>query len=130
MVKTPSKIRVYWNLHKKCWSVQDCKTNKVVRHTSDITLTNATFIVRPSGQKRVQLENKKNVHAFAVGYEYIVPKEQSVNRIGVMYNPYLGGNFRYIDTKQEIPKEWTGNLHLYRLTYKNKPRVEILTNVS
>ena len=22
-------VRVYWNLHKQCWSVQDCKTNKV-----------------------------------------------------------------------------------------------------
>ena len=62
------KVRVYWNLHKKCWSIQDAKSGLVIDHRYDVTLEQAKFVVRKGGQKRVRDEGKKNVHAFAVGY--------------------------------------------------------------
>ena len=62
------KVRVYWNLHSKIWSVQDCKSGLVIDHVNHLSLEQAKFIVRKGGQKRVRTEGKKNVHAFAVGY--------------------------------------------------------------
>ena len=62
------KVRVYWNLHKKTWSIQDCKSGLVVDHKDKVVLEIAKFVVRKGGQDRVRKEGKKNVHAFAVGY--------------------------------------------------------------
>ena len=64
------KVRVYWNLHRNCWSIQDCKSGLVKDHKSWVVLEDAKFVVRKGGQKRVRQEGKKNVHAFAVGYIY------------------------------------------------------------
>ena len=61
------KVRVYWNLHKNCWSIQDCKSGLVIDHRKGVVLE-GNFVVRKGGQKRVRQEGKKNVHAFAVGY--------------------------------------------------------------
>ena len=38
MREVTERVRVYWNLHKKCWSVQSCKTNRVVLHTDELTI--------------------------------------------------------------------------------------------
>ena len=65
------KVRVYWNLHKNVWSIQDCKSGLVIDHKKNLLLDDgAKFVVRKGGQKRVRNEGKKNVHAFAVGYVY------------------------------------------------------------
>ncbi len=61
------KVRVYWNLHSKIWSVQDCKSGLVIDHVNHISLEQAKFIVRKGGQKRVRKESKKNVNALAGG---------------------------------------------------------------
>ena len=61
------KARVYWNLHKKCWSIQDRTTGRVYMHVTAITLADGKFVVRPAGREKVRREGKKNVHAFAVG---------------------------------------------------------------
>ena len=86
-----TKVRVYWNLHKKMWSVQDTKTNKVIGHKEHITLWNAKFVVRKGGQKRVREQGKKNVHAFAVG--------RIINDIQQVYDswetPYTDDYFMY-----------------------------------
>ena len=34
-----NKVRVYWNLHKKCWSIQDCKSGLVIDHKDKVTGT-------------------------------------------------------------------------------------------
>ena len=62
-----TNVRVYWNLHKGCWSVQDRKTGRVVEHMAACTLADVKFIVRPAGREKVRREGKKNVHAFVRG---------------------------------------------------------------
>ena len=57
------KVRVYWNLHRKCWSIQNCKSGLVRGYQSCVVLEDAKFVVRKGGQKRVRQEGKKNVHA-------------------------------------------------------------------
>ena len=59
--------RVYYNTDKLCFSLLDYKTNKVVKYADNIFMTNALFVVRKSGQKRVREEGRKNVHAFVNG---------------------------------------------------------------
>ena len=39
------KARVYWNLHKKCWSIQDRTTGRVCMHVVAISLADAKFVV-------------------------------------------------------------------------------------
>ena len=85
------KVRVYWNLHKKCWSIQDGKSGLVIDHKHNLFLERAKFVVRKGGQKRVREEGKKNVHAFAYGEwdrkEYRTFKNMPLWR-RVYYNPY------------------------------------------
>lgn len=88
------KVRVYWNLHKKCWSIMDAKTNRVIGHDSIVCLIDVEFVVRQAGNRKVREEGKKNVHAFAVGTlgspEDRVPDGEW---IGVTYNPYRDTTF-------------------------------------
>lgn len=62
----PIRVEVYWNLHKKCWSVRRAG-GRVLYHASAVTLDDVTWVVQPAGRARVLREGKKNVHAFARG---------------------------------------------------------------
>jgi hypothetical protein len=61
------EVFVYFNLHKKCFSVKDVKTGLVVAHTDGITLEEATFKVSAKGRDRVRATGVKNVHAGVQG---------------------------------------------------------------
>ena len=106
------KVRVYWNLHKKTWSIQDCKSGLVIDHKKCVVLE-GNFVVRKGGQKRVRQEGKKNVHAFAVGY--ISESKEEPSRMvylddwdRVKYNPYTDDYFMHqgMSDNQYKPKEW------------------------
>src|SRR5210317_1633937 len=60
------KVRIYRNLHKKCFSVK--QNNLVLVHADSVSLEEVKFIVSKAGQKRVRDEKKKSVHAFIEGY--------------------------------------------------------------
>ena len=125
------KVRVYWNLHKKCWSVQLCKTNKVIAHKIHLVLETAQPIVRMGGQARVRDELKKNVHAFAVGYLMDSKQKSYHDWDRVKYNPYTDDYFMHKgedhDEWNEIPKEFVGIIHMESLVHPNgtSPRVYI-----
>tara|TARA_R100000234_G_C4955649_1_gene159396 strand:- start:267 stop:707 length:441 start_codon:yes stop_codon:yes gene_type:complete len=144
------KVRVYWNLHKKCWSIQSCKTNKVIDYKQYLTLENGYFVVRKGGQKRVRQSTKgwdgiddykkgsKNVHAFAVGY---IVDDKNFIRIcdswdRVKYNPHTDDFFMHQSMSdnqwkpnewREISKDWMGYIRLETLEndWGNHPRVHI-----
>jgi hypothetical protein len=46
------RVRVYWNLHKKCWSVQDTKTGLVILHKDKLAIRQAKFVVRKAKRAR------------------------------------------------------------------------------
>jgi len=120
------KVRVYWNLHKKVWSVQDCKSGLVCDHLERISLEQAKFVVRKGGQKRVREEGKKNVHAFAEGW---VSREQDEDHThywyDITYNPYK--NDYFMIGSDEVPRDWVGNIHMDSTYYENgaKPKVYV-----
>ena len=60
------KFRIYWNLHKKVWSLQSCKTGRVVNHVSAFTLIDCKFVVRPAGQAKDTGEPVTEAHVISV----------------------------------------------------------------
>ena len=86
------KVRVYFNLHKKVYSVQDRKTGLVIAHLDNITLEDVKFNVRQGGRNKVLKEKKKNVHAFIEGTICCPVLAQGIE-YGVTYNPYKYDSF-------------------------------------
>jgi hypothetical protein len=88
------RVRVYYNLHKRVWSVQHYLPGKgwrVREHVLRINLRNVTFHVSERGRQRVLREQRKNVHAYAIGWSSDVPALYQGERIS--YNPYKGPDF-------------------------------------
>ena len=86
------RLYVYWNLHKKTWSVR--QSGKIVGHSGLIFLKDCRFLVGKAGQARVRAEKKKNVHAGVSGYmQFDIPWWVGNTTCFVMYNPYKHDTF-------------------------------------
>jgi len=84
------KVRVYRNLHRKCYSVLSYIKGKGWRlshHTSAIQLIDAKFVVSDAGRERARNEMRRNVHAFIEGYTGCLPSHVPELR-KVTYNPF------------------------------------------
>lgn len=99
------KVFVYFNLHKKVWSVKALEgelRGRVIAHKRLLTLTNATPRVSAKGRQRVLQERVKNVHAGIVGEwepidaDYGVPSVWCIHN-EITYNPYKYETFVYKD---------------------------------
>ena len=96
------KVFVYFNLHKKVWSVKALEGSlrgRVIAHKQLLTLTNAIPRVSEKGRQRVLQEQCKNVHAGIVGEwepedsDFHVPN--ATIREEITYNPYKHDGFVY-----------------------------------
>ena len=88
------KVFVYFNLHKKVFSVKALEGDmkgRVVAHRNEVTLHDVTFKVSEAGRQRVLREKRKNVHAGAVGQWD--DRLQLVIGPEVTYNPYKYDSF-------------------------------------
>jgi len=98
------RVYVYRNLHKNCWSVR--QDGLIVKHTKEVSLKDARFLVGQTGRKRVLKEKRKNVHAGISGYlmgfreshkDINVPRSPAAaffpNSAQVVYNPYKYNTF-------------------------------------
>jgi len=96
------KVRVYRNLHKKCFSVKCMKSQRVIAHVDSITLKDVTYPVSQAGRARVLAERRKNVHAYVQG----IVKSAEISDIAKMkkvcYNPYKKDFFYYCSNGREI----------------------------
>ena len=118
-------VRAYWNLHKGQWSIQNRQTGKVVSRQPELFLELGTFNVRQGGRKRVLIEGKKNVHAFAEGWYpevWISPKFYHTEGREVTYNPFKGNTFVYKDSGEPIYQAKTIWL---TTTPEGKPSVKV-----
>ena len=107
------KVKVYFNLHKKCFSIQH--KGKVIGYADAVTLKDCQFKVSESGRQRVLREKRKNVHAYCIGewvdsanksaVEYALLTENwaiaNPEAKSVTYNPYKYGSF--VDKRSEQP---------------------------
>jgi len=95
------RVEVYFNLHKKLFSVRNCKTGRVVDRVCNIWIENPEFIVRKAGREKVLREKKKNVHAFVRGRWIQNLLVEDASKIldhrehsqEVTYNPYKYDSF-------------------------------------
>ena len=92
------QVKVYFNLHKKVWSVlhRTPKGWRLAFHERELTLKDVTFKVSEAGRQRVLREKRKNVHAFAIG-ELVdtLPNGFDILMQPVSYNPYKAGTFMH-----------------------------------
>ena len=91
-------VKVYWNIHKNCWSVLN-SAGRVIAHEDTVHLTDATFIVRQGGRKRVLQEQRKNVHAFVKGTLSVCAETHAIK---ITYNPYKYDSFVEAYSKKPI----------------------------
>jgi hypothetical protein len=102
------KVFVYWNLHKKCWSVRNTITGRVMWHANYVHMADCQFVVQKAGRERVLREKKKNVHAGVVGYltnwveiqnyrtynNDFERKDSQRKWVLTRYNPYQADHFK------------------------------------
>ena len=98
------KVFVYRNLRKKCWSVMDWKTKRVIEHCQEVSLNHAVFKVSQKGRERVNSEKRKNVHAGVLGWMIAncPPETHSHLESQVSYNPYTHSKFKVCSSGEDI----------------------------
>ena len=98
-VTTRPLVRVYFNLHKRQFSVMSWDRGptygRLLTHCELVYLCDVTFVVQPAGRARVLAERTKNVHAFVQGRWMEPPAtfDASAGR-RLRYDPYEAASFR------------------------------------
>ena len=87
------KVFVYFNLHKRVFSVkalQGVNKGRVIGHMTNVVLDGVQFKVSQAGRERVLREKKKNVHAGVVGFLSSVSAAADMREYNtpISYNPY------------------------------------------
>lgn len=83
-----SRFEVYFNLHKRLFSVRaiDAGRMGVVAHVEAVTIADARLVVREAGRARVLQTGQKNVHAFVRG-RIVTNNDPCADEIALTYNP-------------------------------------------
>jgi hypothetical protein len=96
------KAKVYWNFHRKCFSVQ--VNGRVIAHATSLAMRAVSYRVSEAGRQRVLRERRKNVHAYMVGilvcYEEL-SNGQAARVSFATYNPYEHSTFVRTGTNGE-----------------------------
>lgn len=103
------KVFVYFNLHKKLWSVKALEgpeKGRVVCRSGYVTLRDVQPRVSQAGRERVLREKRKNVHAGLVGEWDFSSCHELLPETEITYNPYKSGNFYY---RQMPERDYTGS---------------------
>lgn len=99
------RVFVYFNLHRKVWSIKALEgpdKGRVVAHSNYVILRNVTPKVSEAGRQRVLRERRKNVHAGLVGdWTEGGAVFMPFYALDVTYNPYKHETFIYVDSDEE-----------------------------
>lgn len=109
------RVFVYFNLHKKLWSVRALEgqdKGRVIARSPHVLLHDATGKVSEAGRQRVLRERKKNVHAGLVGTLVSLDPQALLEGSGskITYNPYKYASFVHADTGTRF--EGAGQVYL------------------
>jgi 5-formaminoimidazole-4-carboxamide-1-beta-D-ribofuranosyl 5'-monophosphate synthetase len=103
------KVFVYFNLHKKLFSIKAMEgenKGKVIGHSPVVLLDDVTFKVSEAGRQRVIRERKKNVHAGVMGHlnaqgiRLVIATRDLTTK--VTYNPYKYQTFVEVETSEPV----------------------------
>lgn len=86
-----ARVRVYQNLRRAVWSIQDPRTGLLVEHRASLVLVDVTFTVSEATRQRVIRRQRRTVHAYAVGTVVDEPVREGGRRL--RYNPFVAGSF-------------------------------------
>lgn len=92
-----AKFYIYRNLHGRCFSIKH--RGRIVEYTTNIIAINPSFQVSEKGRQRVIKEQRKNVHAYVVCSDFLIPSSFNYKLYGVIedgevtYNPYTDTSF-------------------------------------
>lgn len=91
------QVMVYFNLHRKLWSIKSLKTGLVIGHAKTVILSDVKPRVSEAGRQKVLETKQKNVHAGIVGTleSYKDYKESLKDYDEITYNPYKYKTFVY-----------------------------------
>jgi hypothetical protein len=103
------KVFVYFNLHKKLFSVkalEGSQKGRVVAHVVEAMLYDAKLKVSQSGRERVIREKRKNVHAGVQGDWFgggtFLAHQMARTARPITYNPYKYSSFVFKDTENPV----------------------------
>ena len=104
------KYFVYFNLHKKTWSLKNNKTKLVDFHSDVTIMRNCDFKVSQAGRKRVLEQKRKNVHAGVLGevvqsfdiFDTMPILPPTPDYIEITYNPYKYDSFVIKATGEKV----------------------------
>lgn len=113
-ITATTRVFVYFNLHRKVWSVRALNgpnKGRVIAHAVQVGLAEVSFRVSEAGRQRVLRERKKNVHAGVAGTLLWVdtverpwtPAGAPADAIRVSYNPYAAPTFTEVETHARLP---------------------------
>lgn len=109
------RVRVYRNLHKKCYSIQAYIPGtgwRVLWHDKNLLLDDVSFSVNQNGRRRVLKEKRKSVHAYVVGELKDKGKSRRFKKCGeARYNPYDGPLFTDTTTKKAVKQARIVNMY-------------------
>lgn len=97
-----TKVFVYFNLHKKVFSVKAMEgrnKGRVIAHAATVTLANGITKVSAAGRARVLAEKVKNVHAGVQGQLTGLGEDATFDfseAQAITYNPYRFETFVYV----------------------------------
>ena len=96
LCKNVGRVEIYKNSRRKCWSVRDYKSKKVLGYLDRVHIKDATFVVQPGGRNRVLETGVKNVHAFVRG-TLVTTNQYYPDSWGyseqITYDPYMYDSF-------------------------------------
>ena len=107
------RVFVYFNLHKKCFSIKALegdRKGRVVAHSNTVLLESCKFKVSEAGRQRVLREKRKNVHAGVTGVwingDRVESHYEFLSMVGrqVTYNPYKYSSFIIKATEQTVDR--------------------------
>ena len=107
MIDRNRRVYVYYNLHRKIWSVR--QSGNRVEHHKNICLRDVRYLVQPAGRKRVLKTGVKTVHAGLSGY-MVDSVPVPVVSFDVTYNPFKYSTF--VDVEDREPQEWSEYAYL------------------
>ena len=96
---------IYYNLHRKCWSIRDVKSRLVEGHSDFLLIDCLEAKISEAGRQRVIKEGVKNVHAGLVGVIFSRKQPKSIDLTSlraITYNPYKYNSFIYKDTGEKF----------------------------
>lgn len=111
--KNEAKFYIYYNLHRKCWSVK--YRGKVIAHPQNIVAIDAEFRVSEKGRQRVLREKRKSVHAYVVARSIVKDLDEGQAKMfgnafdhPVRYNPYMFSTFvdRFFEPIKSAETVW------------------------